>query len=92
MTNQQVKPVMINIRAKSPQKTLIDKAANHLNKSRSEFMLEISCREAENVLLDQKLFLLDKDQYEQFNALLTAPVAKSSELKNLLESTSPWEK
>ena len=92
MLHANEKPVVINIRAKSLQQSLIDKAAIKLNKTRSEFMLETSCREAENVLLDQNLFLLDEEQFKNFNDLLNAPISKYNELKSLLGSVSPWEK
>jgi uncharacterized protein (DUF1778 family) len=42
----------INLRANQQQKALIDRAAEALGRSRSDFMLEIACREAETVLLD----------------------------------------
>ncbi len=82
----------INIRVKSPQKLLIDKAAKLLNKTRSEFMLESACNEAMNVLLDRRLFILDDSQFEVFTKLLDSPVTKNHELNSLLDSKSPWEK
>jgi len=59
MAETQNRAAPINIRARSTQRNLIDKAAAMLNKNRSDFMLEAACREAENVLLDQRLFLVD---------------------------------
>ena len=47
----------INLRALPTQRALIDRAATLLGKSRSDFMLEVACREATDVLLDQRLFL-----------------------------------
>jgi uncharacterized protein (DUF1778 family) len=47
----------INIRARQTQRELIDRAAAAQHKSRSDFILEAACKEAENVLLDQRLFL-----------------------------------
>jgi uncharacterized protein (DUF1778 family) len=40
----------INLRASRRQKVLIDRAAETLGRSRSDFMLEAACREAESVL------------------------------------------
>lgn len=82
----------INLRALPSQKALIDRAASLLHKSRSDFMLEAACKEAENVLLNQQLFLLDKDSYAAFLSQLDAPVQENLSLKNLLKSKSPWEK
>jgi len=82
----------INIRARLTQRNLIDKAAAMLNKNRSDFMLEAACREAENVLLDRRLFLVQDEVYEAFEALLNAPVNDNPALRRLLNSKSPWEK
>ncbi len=35
-----------------------------INKDRSAFILDIACREAENVLLNQYLFLLECEAFE----------------------------
>ena len=43
---------VINLRASRRQKLLIDRAAEALGRSRSDFMLSTACREAESVLLD----------------------------------------
>ncbi|MEI7996971.1 MAG: DUF1778 domain-containing protein, partial [Methylococcaceae bacterium] len=58
--------VSINIRAKTKQRDLIDQAADRLGRSRSEFMLEASCREAEDVLLDQTFFTVDEGTFAKF--------------------------
>lgn len=48
--------VQLNIRAKEAQRVLIDTAADILHKSRTDFILEIACQAAENVLLDRRMF------------------------------------
>jgi uncharacterized protein (DUF1778 family) len=55
-------------------------------------MLEAACREAENVLLDRRLFLVEGKVYDAFEALLNAPVNDNPALRRLLNSKSPWEK
>lgn len=92
MTRPQHKNSPINIRALPAQKALIDRAAAYSNKTRSEFMLEIACQEAENVLLDRQLFFVDKQAYESFIALLESPVEENLGLKALLQDKAPWEK
>jgi uncharacterized protein (DUF1778 family) len=81
----------INIRASREQRNLIDQAALVLGKSRSEFMLETICREAEEVLLDRTFFQLDDDAYSRFSEMLDAPTAPSDALRNLLRRKAPWE-
>jgi uncharacterized protein (DUF1778 family) len=71
---------------------LIDKAAAAVNKNRSDFMLEAACREAENVLLDKRLFLLNDEQFAAFEAALQSPIASDTVIEKLLVRKSPWEK
>jgi len=81
----------INIRASRHQRDFIDQAAQALGKSRSDFMLETACREAEGVLLDWVLFRLDQDAFARFTALLDNPPPPSDELRELLLAKAPWE-
>ena len=46
----------ISLRAKPAQRDLIDQAASLLGKNRSDFMLEVACDKAQQVLLDQVFF------------------------------------
>ncbi len=91
MSTSQNKIAPINIRALEDQRALIDKAASSLNKTRSDFMLEAACQAAENVLLDQRLFLIDEDTFNAFQAQLDAPVADNEKLHYLLNQKSPWD-
>ncbi len=84
--------VSINIRAKANQRDLIDQAATRLGRSRSDFMLEAACREAENVLLDQAFFSVDAGTFAKFQALLDQPLPPTDKLRRLLKTKAPWEK
>ena len=83
--------VSINIRAKARQRDLIDQAAERLGRSRSDFMLEASCREAQDVLLDQAFFTVDEGTYAKFQALLDQPLPPTDKLRRLLKTKAPWE-
>lgn len=83
--------VSINIRAKAKQRDLIDQAADRLGRSRSDFMLEAACREAEDVLLDQAFFTVDESTFAQFQALLDKPLPPTDKLRRLLRTKAPWE-
>jgi len=85
------KTAPINMRAEPSQHALLTKAAEILNKDRSAFILDVACREAENVLLDQRLFQLDETTFAAFEATLEAPVPDNAKLKALLTGTAPWE-
>lgn len=84
--------VAINIRAKARQRDLIDQAAERLGRSRSDFMLEAACREAEDVLLDQTFFTVDAGTFARFQALLDRPLPPSARLRRLLKTKAPWDK
>jgi uncharacterized protein (DUF1778 family) len=83
--------VSINIRAKVRQRDLIDQAAERLGRSRSEFMLEVSCREAEDVLLDQAFFAVDTGTFAKFQELLDRPLPPTEKLRRLLKTKAVWE-
>lgn len=91
MTHSATRTAPINLRALDSQRSLIDRAAALLGKNRSDFMLETACREAENVLLDQRLFLLDQVNFDAFNQALDAPVKDNPVLRKLMARKSPWE-
>lgn len=82
---------VINLRASRRQKTLIDKAAHILGRSRSDFILDIICREAEAVLLDRRLYLLSEDDFKTFSELLDSSTINSPKIRSLLELKTPWE-
>ena len=90
MTQHQ-EAVTISIRAKAGQRDLIDQAADRLGRSRSDFMLEAACRQAEDVLLDQTYFALDSEKMAAFQELLDNPPAPSDRLRRLLNAPAPWE-
>lgn len=84
-------PVTISIRAKAGQRDLIDQAADRLGRSRSDFMLEAACRQAEDVLLDQTYFALDAKSFAAFRAMLDKPPAPTDRLRRTLKARAPWE-
>lgn len=89
--SQPQEAVTISIRAKAGQRDLIDKAADRLGRSRSDFMLEAACRQAEDVLLDQTYFALDAEKMAAFQAMLDSPPAPTDRLRRLLNAPTPWE-
>jgi uncharacterized protein (DUF1778 family) len=83
--------VSINIRAKARQRDLIDQAAKRQGRSRSDFMLEVSCREAEHVLLDQAFFTVSAGTFKKFQSLLDQPLPPTEKLRRFLNKKAPWE-
>jgi uncharacterized protein (DUF1778 family) len=87
-----LRAVRICLRASRSQKALIDCAAKAQGRSRSDFMLDAVCREAESVLLDQHYFYLDEEQFQRFTAMLDAPPESNPGLARLLARKAPWDK
>ena len=83
--------VPINLRALPTQRQLIDRACVVSGKKLTNFVLDAACKEAENILLDQRLFSLDEDAFAAFEAALAAPVKEIPALRLLLASKAPWE-
>jgi uncharacterized protein (DUF1778 family) len=80
------------MRVEPTQHALLTKAAAILHKDRSAFILDIACREAENVLLDQRLFQLNNEEFDAFDAFdvpLSVPLIEIAKLKSLLKKPSP---
>lgn len=92
MNDSGLRDETINLRASRGQKALIDRAAEALGRSRSDFMLETACREAETVLLDRRYFALTGESFQRFAALLDKPPANNPKLRRLLRSKAPWER
>ena len=88
----QARSETINLRASHRQKMLIDRAAEALGRSRSDFMLETACREAQSVLLDRLYFELPKDAFKRFTAMLDQPPADNPKLRKLLSKKAPWDR
>jgi uncharacterized protein (DUF1778 family) len=81
----------INLRASQTQKLLIDRAAEALGRSRSDFMLDTACREAESILLDRRYFSLSEDEFKKFTAMLDRPPKDNPRLRRLLRTRAPWD-
>ena len=84
--------VRINLRADKAKRALIDRAAEAVGKTRSEFMLEAACREATSILVDRTFFHLDEKAYKRFIAALDKSPAENPRLRRLLTSKSPWDR
>jgi uncharacterized protein (DUF1778 family) len=82
---------VLNLRVQPATRDLIDRAAKAVGKNRTEFILAAASREAESVLLDQRLFLLDEKAFKAFKAALDRPPTVSPKLRRFLATPAPWE-
>jgi uncharacterized protein (DUF1778 family) len=91
-TGRQQRGETINLRASRKQKALIDRAADALGRSRSDFMLDTACREAESVLLDRRYFSLSAPEFQTFVTMLDNPPKDNPKLRRLLQRRAPWDR
>ena len=82
------KQKVVNLRIDEVRLNLIDEAAKLKGKSRTEFTIEAAYKEAEQAILDQKIYILDEADYEYLSRTDHEPDPK---LVKLFESQSPWE-
>ncbi|MDR7343103.1 uncharacterized protein (DUF1778 family) [Pantoea alhagi] len=83
--------VQLNLRSRESQRALIDAAAEILHKSRTDFIPEMACRTAENVILGHRVFKFNDEQYAEFIDMLDAPVADAPVIDKLLARKPQWE-
>jgi uncharacterized protein (DUF1778 family) len=81
----------INLRIEAQTRQLIDDAAAVLGKTRTEFMIDSARAQAIDVLLDQRLFVLDAARYDVFVDALDNPPAPGPKLRALLRRRPAWD-
>ena len=80
----------ITMRIPAPTRDLIDRAAAVEGKSRTEFMVESARQHAVDVLLDQRVFVLDAEQGEMIAAILSETPKANAALRELMRAKAPW--
>jgi uncharacterized protein (DUF1778 family) len=81
----------LHIRATAQTKHLIDAAATAVGKTLSDFVLDSARRQAIDVLLDQRLFVLDNEKYGAFISALDSPPPAGAQLKALMKRKPLWQ-
>ncbi|MCK5215720.1 MAG: DUF1778 domain-containing protein [Candidatus Omnitrophica bacterium] len=89
---KQTRDINITIRSYVKERDFIDHAAKVAGKNRSDFMLEAAKQKAEDTLLDQRLFLLNKKDMKAFMDVLDNPPEPNEAFKKLMSTPAPWEK
>lgn len=83
--------VPLNMRIKPATRNLIDRAAELLGKTRTDFMVEASERRAEEVLLDHTVFTVSAEIYAEYLARLDAPTQPNERLARTMKTKAPWD-
>lgn len=83
---------VIQIRASAETKAVLNRAAALRGQKLSEFMLDSARRQAEEALLDQRVFFLNSKAHEKFLAVLDSPPKLNNRLKALMKRNPVWQK
>lgn len=81
----------LNIRTSTQEQQLIRSAAAAVHKSVTDFVLESVTTNAERVLADRRWFVLSEQTWNEFEALLDAPVARTPKLAALLSEPTVFD-
>ncbi|WP_119963878.1 DUF1778 domain-containing protein [Candidatus Fukatsuia symbiotica] len=81
----------LNIRIKSEEKDLIDRAALTKGKNRTDFILEAARYAAEEALLEQIIIMASPEVHSEFLTRLDMPAAPNERLKQTMQKSAPWD-
>ncbi len=86
-----VKTSRLGFRASESQAKIIRIASDISHKSLTEFITDSAYQAAEKIILDQRLFMVSGDIFNQFSEILERPEQDNEGLKDLFSSSSPWD-
>jgi len=86
-----VKSERIGLRATSAQEAVLRRAAAVCQKSLTEFIMESACQAAEQTLLDQRLFMVSDERFQQLLELLDRTAGENPGLRDLFAKPAPWD-
>ena len=89
---RKAKSARFGLRATVEQEAVLRRAAALANKSLTDFILESAYQAAEQTLLDQRLFMVSDNQYQDFLELLDSPAQNNPGLNELFAKPAPWDK
>lgn len=81
----------LNLRIKSEDRGLIDRAAQLTGKTKTNFVLEAARQAAEDALLDRALFVVGPEAFDAFQVRLDEPPHPNEKLRRALQTPAPWE-
>lgn len=88
----ELKNERLNVRVTTRQREVIEQAARASAKPVSAFIMDAAYADAQRVLSEQRLFLLDAERWERFIEALDRPVAEKPRLRKLMRTPSILEK
>ncbi len=81
----------LGLRSNPAQVSILKRAADASHNSLTDFILDSACLAAEHALLEQRLFMVDGQTYENILTLLDRPAKDSAGLSGLFARPAPWD-
>ena len=85
------KSMQLNMRVHPAQRDVIARAAKVRHKSMTDFVVEAAIEVAEDILLNQRIFMADDNQMEEFLRVMDSPVSENPLLQKTLGTPAPWD-
>jgi uncharacterized protein (DUF1778 family) len=86
------KSMQLNMRVQPAQRDVIARAAKIRHKSMTDFVIDAATEAAEDVLLNQRAFMVEDDQFEALVRAMDSPVSENPALQRTLSTPAPWER
>ena len=83
---------ILSVRVSPDEKNMLQAAADEARSTVSEFMRRKALEGAEMELIERRIVTIDADQWDAFEASLSAPPRDIPALRELANRTFPWEK
>jgi uncharacterized protein (DUF1778 family) len=81
----------INLRASDQQESLLRRGAAERGQTLTDFIVESACREAEETLADQRVFVLPEERWSALMKALDRPAEVHPRMQRLFEEPSAVE-
>ena len=81
----------LDLRVTSPQKRLLQQAANLKGETVSDFVLSSAMASADEALLDQRVFLLEPEVFDQLITRSEDVVKNRAAIDKILAIKTPWQ-
>jgi len=93
MVSMQKKVTPVSMRFSNDDLTIIDRGAELLGLSRTEFMCRAALREAQAAILNETVIRVSADAFDAFVEAISAPVAAPPpKAAERLQRAAPWER
>lgn len=81
----------LNIRIPDTHRELVDRVATSMGVTRTQFILDAVRDRAEDYLAQQVVVRLDRESFDELQAVLDGPVVIPDGLRDLMSRRPPWE-